>query len=199
MQIVARAISYGFANNPDLFSGLSFVAGTGQLIGLTGPSGSGKSTLLSILAGFTDPTSGEVEREGVESVGWILQNPVGVPRRTALDHVVFPLLVQGNRRSDVVERARGVLASFGLSHAEDREYRQLSGGEAQRLAFARATVADYDALLLDEPTAQLDHKTAETVTRVVRGLVVGHRIVVIATHDPRLRDECDVVVDLAPS
>lgn len=185
-----------FPGQPDLFTDLSFSLEPGSLIGIVGPSGSGKSTLLSVLAGFINPVSGTMESVSVGSVGWILQNPVGVPRRTALDQVVFPLLIQGISRVHAEAQAHELLKLFKLDYLAYREYRHLSGGEAQRLAFARAAAANFDVLLLDEPTAQLDPKTAQTIHSVIRGLVARNRIVVLATHDQVLRQHCDILIEL---
>lgn len=196
MWLSSDRLTHSFGRQPALFRDLTFTLAPGRLTGLVGPSGSGKSTLLSILAGQVVPTGGRIRSEGVKRVGWILQNPVGSPRRSALDHVVFPLLLWGLTREEAERRAEYVLEVFQLSSVRDRPFRSLSGGEAQRLAFARATTAQYDVLLLDEPTAQLDPQTAYSIRQVIRGLVAGNRIVLLATHDVALRDQCDDVVEL---
>ncbi|MFJ6678616.1 ATP-binding cassette domain-containing protein [Microbacterium sp. NPDC091382] len=196
MQLSVKAVSFGFRDQPLLFDDVSFTLRPGELTALVGPSGSGKSTLLSLLAGQISPVSGERRVEGITRIGWILQNPVGSPRRTAIDHVVFPLLLRGITRRSAEPMARELLDRFLLTDVADRPFRKLSGGEAQRLAFARATAAGFDALLIDEPTAQLDPRTAQTIREVIRGLISPERLVLVATHDPQLRDECDHVVDL---
>ncbi len=196
MRIVADRIRFGHETGRPLFEGLSLDLRPRSLYALIGPSGSGKSTLLSLLAGFRQPEAGSIVREGVYRVGWVLQNPVGHPRRTALDLVMQPMIFRGMGRSQASERASVLLRAFGLEDVGDREFRRLSGGEAQRLAFARAAASDADALLLDEPTAQLDPMTAESIRVVIRELVSPDRIVVLATHDRALSAECDVVIDL---
>ncbi|WP_431890819.1 ABC transporter ATP-binding protein [Cellulosimicrobium funkei] len=192
----ARGLAHAFAGTGDLFSGLDLVLDPGEVVALVGPSGSGKSTLLSILAGWVTPSAGTVEREGIEHVGWVFQNPHGVPRRSALDHVVLPLLARGLRRREAELRASAILDRFGLSATADHPFRALSGGEAQRLMLARAVALAPDLLLVDEPTAQLDLRTAGTVNAVLAGVAQQHSIVVVATHDPRTRDACTRVVDL---
>ncbi|WP_454158249.1 ATP-binding cassette domain-containing protein [Microbacterium lacticum] len=117
----------------------------------------------------------------------------GVPRRTALDHVVFPLLCRGMNRRDAADDIIGV---FALSAVRDRQFRMLSGGEAQRLMLARAVAAAPDLLLVDEPTAQLDHRTAADVNDTLGGVARSGAIVVIATHDPGTRAACTPVIDL---
>lgn len=175
---------------------LNFKVSPGELVALVGPSGSGKSTLLSLLAGFEAPKYGSVLREGIDRVGWVFQNPVGVPRRNAIDHVVYPLLTQGTRRTEAEIQALELLKTFGLADQAETPFRQLSGGEAQRLMLARAVASPFDALLVDEPTAQLDPLSAGTVINVVRSLARSGRITVIASHDPRLVEQCDRILSL---
>jgi len=196
MRITAVDVRFSHDRTASLFSDFNVELRPRLLYGLVGSSGSGKSTLLSLLAGFRQPSAGEVIREGVDRVGWVLQNPVGSPRRTALDLVAQPLLYHGASREHAEQEARQLLTAFKLDNVADREFRLLSGGEAQRLAFARAAASNVDALLLDEPTAQLDPSTAESVRHVIRQLVSDDRIVVLATHDQALSAACDVVIDL---
>lgn len=195
--VVGRGLSHTFAGSSPLFVGLDLDLRPGEVVGLVGPSGSGKSTLLSILAGWLAPTTGTIERHGVTHTGWVFQNPYGTPRRTALDHVVLPLLARGWSRPDATAHAQQILATFALQAVGPREFRALSGGEAQRLMLARAVATGSDLLLVDEPTAQLDLHTAGTVNDVLAGIAQQDSIVVVATHDPHTRDACTRVVDLA--
>lgn len=94
MRVAVEGLAHRFEGTDLLFENLSFVAEPGVTIAICGPSGCGKSTLLSILAGWEQPYAGTVTREGVDRVGWVFQNPYGVAERTALDHVVFPLLAK---------------------------------------------------------------------------------------------------------
>ena len=192
-----RGLGHAFAGSPPLFTGLDIDLSSGEVVALVGPSGSGKSTLLSIVAGWVRPTSGSVERVGVEHTGWVFQNPHGVPRRTALDHVVLPLLAQRARRRDAEAEAMAIMERFGLAAVADRQFRALSGGEAQRLMLARAVATRADLLLVDEPTAQLDPRTSATVNEVLGAIAQDDVIVVVATHDPHTREACTRVVDLA--
>lgn len=194
--MTCRGLGHRFGARPLLFHGLDLELSPGVLYGLVGPSGSGKSTLMSILAGGLRPSEGSIELDGVRRIGWVMQNPIGAARRTALDQVVLPLLARGIPRSDAEPRAAGLLARFGLAEVAASEFRRLSGGEAQRLCLARASASDYDALLIDEPTAQLDRDTAATIGDVIRETVSSERIVVLATHDPHLRSTCDDIIDL---
>lgn len=192
-----RGLSHSFPGTGPLFSGLDLDLHGGEVVALVGPSGSGKSTLLSILAGWVVPTAGTIERTGVDHTGWVLQNPHGVARRSAVDHVVLPLLARGLRRHQAEVEALDVMRRFDLERVAERPFRALSGGEAQRLMLARAVTTGSDLLLVDEPTAQLDLSTAATVNGVLAALAQDDVIVVVATHDAHTRDACSRVVDLA--
>ena len=98
MLLKAIDLAHRFPGTDILFEHLDFEISPGQTVALCGPSGCGKSTLLSILAGWVKPWAGQVERDGIHRIGWVFQNPYGVPERTALDHVVFPLLCHGMSR-----------------------------------------------------------------------------------------------------
>lgn len=194
--IRADGLAHRFAGTATLFQGLSFALSPGDVLGVCGPSGCGKSTLLSILAGWERPTVGTLTMTGIERTGWVFQNPYGVPRRSAIDHVTFPLLTKGLSRRTAESRARETMALFGLSNVEDRPFRALSGGEAQRLMLARAFTSAPDLLLVDEPTAQLDIRTAHTVNATLGGIAASGAIVVVATHDPDTRAACARVIDM---
>lgn len=189
-------LSHAHPGGRELFAPVSFEFRPGEVIGLCGPSGSGKSTLLSIIAGWETPTAGQVHLEQIVTTRWVFQNPHGVPRRTALDHVVFPLLCRGMNRRDAEREADDIIGVFALSAVRDRQFRMLSGGEAQRLMLARAVAAGPDLLLVDEPTAQLDQRTAADVNDTLGGVARSGAIVVIATHDPGTRAACTRVIDL---
>ncbi|WP_258046219.1 ABC transporter ATP-binding protein [Leifsonia shinshuensis] len=194
--MVADRLGHSFGASR-LFRELSFTLIPGEIIGVCGPSGSGKSTLLSILAGWLAPAEGSISFDRISRRGWVFQNPHGVPRRTALDHVVFPLLAKGFTRRLAEPRAREALGRFALDHVAERKFHQLSGGEAQRLMLARAYCTAPDLLLVDEPTAQLDRATASTVNATLSGIADDGVIVVIATHDADTRRACTRVLDLA--
>lgn len=196
MLLRAENLGHSFSGTGPLFEQLSFELAPGRTTAVVGPSGSGKSTLLSLVAGWEEPKTGTVIREDINTVCWVFQNPYGVSRRTALDHVVLPLLTQGLRRREARAQAKEIMARFNLTELEERQFRRLSGGEAQRLMLARAVATKPDLLLVDEPTAQLDLATAHTVNEVLAGISQSNAIVLVATHDPATRDACAEIIDL---
>lgn len=183
-------LGHAFRARSPLFQGLNFRLESGDLVAIRGSSGSGKSTLLSILAGWIKPSEGRVEVSLVPSITWVPQNPFGVARRTVLDHVALPLIAQGETRTDAEVHAADVLAAFHLDHTSRREFSQLSGGEAQRLMLARAVVSGAQLVLVDEPTAQLDPHSAQSVIDVLGKMAGAGRVVVVATHDTRVANAC---------
>ena len=196
MRVSLVRVGCGFDALPPLFEDLNYDFRPGDKYALTGPSGSGKSTLLSIIAGWMDPTSGRVVRDGINRISWVFQNPHGVGPRSALDHVALPLLAQGLRRNDAEAKALALMDSVDLGSIANRPFRQLSGGEAQRLMLARAIAADPQLLLVDEPTAQLDRHTGESVNSALEAISARGTIIIVATHDPATREACTHALDL---
>lgn len=178
-----RGVAHAFGPGAPIFQGLTETMSPGEVWAVTGPSGSGKSTLLSLLAGWETPTAGIIERIGIDQVGWVFQNPHGQAHRTALDHVVYPILARGIARPEASRQAERILHELGLGALAERPFSQLSGGEAQRLMLCRAIATRPDLLLVDEPTAQLDRNNAATVNSVLMSLAGIGAIVVVATHD----------------
>ncbi|WP_022889286.1 ABC transporter ATP-binding protein [Agromyces italicus] len=195
MRIVLRNVGHRFASNI-LFSNRTLTFEPGLIYALVGPSGSGKSTLLAILAGMLDPAEGSVDRDQVDDIYWVFQTSNGVANRSALDHVVLPLLAKGASRPDAEPNALEILRTFGLEEAGDLPFKALSGGQAQRLMLARAVARDPRCLLVDEPTAQLDRHSAAAVSGSLLNLRSRGRIVIVATHDAQVIEMCDSLVDL---
>jgi lipoprotein-releasing system ATP-binding protein len=183
VRVIGEGLSHAFGENSPL-TDLTFEFCPGDMVGVTGLSGSGKSTLLSFLGGWEQPRAGSIVREDIQSIGWVFQNPHGVPGRTSLDHVSLPILAHGLSRRRADDRAREILGRFGLSGVAEQAFRELSGGEAQRLMLARAVAKSPHLLLVDEPTAQLDPFATQTVNAVLGELASENMIVVVATHDP---------------
>jgi lipoprotein-releasing system ATP-binding protein len=128
VSVTLDGVGHHFPDGPVLFAGLSLVLEPGHTYAVVGPSGSGKSTLLAIIAGSVRPREGAVHRVGNDRIGWVHQNPLGSPRRTAMDHVVLALLLRGLTRSRAVAPARELLIDFGLVEIADQQLRTLSGG-----------------------------------------------------------------------
>ena len=202
MPVELVGVGHRFGSGPWLFRSVDARVEAGSVAAVVGPSGSGKSTLLAICAGWMPPaggsarTSAPARPDRPPRIAWVFQNPHGAPHRTALDHVALPLLARGVPTRAADERARRLLEEFGLAGAADRPFSTLSGGEAQRLLMARALAGSPDVLLVDEPTAQLDQTTAHRVADALTALHTQGTAVVIATHDPAVRDQCDQVIDL---
>lgn len=173
----------------------------GQFIALMGPSGSGKTTLLNLIAGIDRPTSGSVVVNGTEvsklseaalarwrsrSVGFIFQFYNLIPVLTAVGNAELPLMLTSLTRKQRRERALIALRTVGMADRAEHYPRQLSGGQEQRVAIARAIVTDPQILVADEPTGDLDAKSAEEVLDLMQllNLQFGKTIVMV-THDPR--------------
>ncbi len=197
MPLKLDSVGHHFPAAPWLFRQLNAQIEIGEVVALTGPSGSGKSTLLAIVAGWLPPAEGSVTREGIQKVNWVFQNPHGVARRTAVDHVTLPYLARGERIIEAESKARELLSAFNIEHVAERQFFALSGGESQRLMLARAVACQPDLLLVDEPTAQLDQTTAREVAASLTALASRDVTVVIATHDQHVRAACTRVIDLA--
>lgn len=197
MRVTARGLHHAFPGRAPLYGGLDLDFAGGDLCALTGPSGSGKTTLLSILARWLRPSEGEVTHDGIERTSWVAQSPHGVTARTALDHVALPFLARGRTRAQANEEAQDLLAKFRLDGVADRAFRYLSGGEGQRLMLATAIASAPQLMLVDEPTAGLDPVSAATVIDTLGALAGGDRIVIVSTHDPRVRDACHRAIDVA--
>lgn len=194
--VTVQGLGHRFGDRPWLFRGLDTAFAAGEVTAITGPSGSGKSTLLAILAGWTAPVEGDVHRSGDGRINWVFQNPHGTARRTALDHVTLPHLARHLPIADATVAAGELLDRFGLSSVATRPFRELSGGEAQRLMLARGLASRPEVLLIDEPTAQLDRATANTVNDAIGAAATEGIVVIVATHDPATRDACTAWLDL---
>lgn len=197
MHVLTQTVGHQFGSGPWLFRHVDAQFTPEAMTAVIGPSGSGKSTLLAALGKTLTLAEGSVEWEGVERVARVAQSAYGVPARSLLDHLTLPLLVAGQTRRAAEQMAEPIADRFGLSHLLDAPYRQLSGGEAQRLMLARAVASAPQLILADEPTASLDTANAQGVVDVLKQLAGSGAIVVIATHDARVSDSCARTLDLA--
>lgn len=191
-----EGVGHVWPNGTVLFDRVDRTFDEGTVTALVGPSGSGKSTLLAIVAGMLRPTHGRVSRPDGCRPLWVFQNPHGVARRRALDHVALPLLARGADRRSADVRALAVLGRFRLEHRAHARFAELSGGEAQRLMLARGIASAPGLMLVDEPTAQLDRASADQVNRAIGALAESGACVIVATHDDDTMAACDDVLDL---
>jgi putative ABC transport system ATP-binding protein len=181
--------------------GVSLTVAAGEMVVLLGPSGSGKSSLLHLLGGLDRPTSGTVRFEGRDlaslgddeltrlrrdRIGHVFQFFNLLPTLTAAENVALPLLLGGTKEADATARALAALAQVGLGERSGHFPEEMSGGEQQRAAIARALCVRPRVLLADEPTGNLDSAAGAEVLRTLRGLTEsGERAVVLVTHDDR--------------
>jgi len=186
----------------EVLRGVSLQLDKGELSILSGQSGSGKSTFLYILAGLIKPDSGNIEFDGESinefkpekldmfrnrKIGFVFQMHHLMPDFTAVENVMMPALVMGRSRDQSYENASELLSTLSVDHRKNHYPNQLSGGEQQRVAVARALINSPELLLADEPTGNLDKENADSLIKLLMKLVditgVG---VLIATHNPDL-------------
>jgi len=193
--------------------GVDFEARYGQMTFLLGPSGSGKTTLLSIIAGLLHHDDGAVNVLGRDltklrngqgalfrlyNIGFVFQQFNLIPALTAAENAAVPLLAAGVPRRQAIERAKALLEDLGMAHRSGVLPNKLSGGEQQRVAFARALIQDPKLVICDEPTSSLDGPTGRHVMELLRRIAVQpDRAVLIVTHDARILDFADCVAEIS--
>jgi putative ABC transport system ATP-binding protein len=196
----------------DVYTGLTIDFENDSFTALMGPSGSGKSTLLNLVAGLDKPTSGSVRVAGAEvsalkpaqlaawrakTIGFVFQSYNLLPVLTAEQNVELPLLLTNLSKKERKERVGVALGVVGLQDRMEHYPRQLSGGQEQRVAIARAVVADPTLILLDEPTGQLDGKSAQEVLALLQRLNSEfHKTIIIVTHDAHAAEKAKTVLHL---
>ncbi len=196
-----------------LFEEISFRVAEGDLLAIVGESGAGKSTLLHILGALDTATSGDVyfastllrfssPRQSADfrnrEVGYVWQFHYLLPEFTAQENVAMPLLARGEGRRSALEKARHWLSEVELGDRADHRSGELSGGEQQRVSLARALITEPKVLLADEPTGDLDGRTADVVFSLLERLHRSHSLTsLIVTHNPGLARRCSRVLRLA--
>jgi len=192
---------------------ISFSLQAGVFMAIIGESGSGKSTLLQLLGTLDQADSGEIylgkiaihalkERDLAmlrnRDIGFVYQSHHLIPELTALENIMLPLLIQGKSKAFAKEKALDLLGLLGLSERASHIPAHLSGGEAQRVAVARAIITQPKLLLADEPTGNLDETTAHTVFNMIKDTCKTYNIATImVTHSKSFAHACDEVYELA--
>jgi putative ABC transport system ATP-binding protein len=206
---VRKAYRMGNVQVPAL-RGVSFTVGEGEFVAILGPSGSGKSTLLHVIGGLDRPDEGTVFIDGVDiftlnsnlladvrlhKIGFVFQFFNLLPRITALRNVELPLILADVPEKEVTEKAKQILKLVGLTERIYHRPTELSGGEQQRVAVARALINDPKIVLADEPTGNLDTKTGWEIVDLMKRLNnEKSQTFIIVTHDPSIAEHADRII-----
>ena len=211
--ISLKNISKSFFNNRkiNVLKKINYSFVKGKIYSLVGPSGSGKSTLLNILSMIDKPTTGSLligntpvnfndnsENDKIRSskIGNIYQQNNLLPDFTALENVYLAGLALSNDKKNSIERAKKIIKTMGLSPREAHFPSELSGGEMQRIAMARALINEPEIILADEPTGSLDHTTAKEVFNVLYNLKNKNRLIIYATHNRFFANMADCKLEM---
>jgi putative ABC transport system ATP-binding protein len=210
MDDVTKAYGHGTAR-VDALRGVSLVVRPGELVSVMGPSGAGKSTLLHLAGGLDTPTSGVIEVEGTDVashsraelamlrrrfVGYVFQDFNLIPSLTGAENVALPRELDGVSTRKARSEALDLLAEVGVAEAAGRFPDDMSGGQQQLVAIARALVGNRRLVLADEPTGALDSETGEQVLRVLRARIDAGAAGLLVTHEPRYAGWADRTVFL---
>jgi len=203
LEVVELFKSYGTGEQKvDVLKGVSLKLDKGETVALLGASGAGKSTLMHLLGALDRPTSGSVRFAGEDifaknesqlasfrnlTIGFVFQFHHLLPEFTALENVMMPAMINGTAKNEAAVAARSILDEVGLAHRYTHTPGELSGGEQQRVAVARALVMKPQLLLADEPTGNLDMKTSESIHQLFEELHQNRGLsIMVVTHNERL-------------
>ncbi len=194
-----------------VLKGLTVNVAKGEFVAICGPSGSGKTTLLNLISGIDRPTSGKILVLGQDltvqdedfladfrcsNVGFVFQSYNLVSTLTVAENVAFPMEWSRKPEAEVETRVQELLETVGLQHRANHFPAQLSGGEQQRVAFARALANDPELILADEPTGNLDTENGQKIRQVLQMLKAKGKTVIVATHDQELMQLADRILCL---
>ena len=210
---VHKSFNVGEPTEVEVLHGIDLVLRPGEFAAIMGPSGSGKSTLLNIVGLLDRPTQGQLMIKGVEtttlddkaltelrgrSIGFVFQYHHLIGAFSALENVMLPMVgLQGYPTAAIEQRALSLIESVGLSKWRDTPALRLSGGQQQRVAVARALIMQPALLLADEPTGNLDTKSADAVFELFRQVNRDHGTAVLfVTHNPQLASRCDRTIEV---
>ena len=210
---VRKSYGVGTPVETEVLHGIDFLLARGEFAALIGPSGSGKSTLLNLIGLLDQPNGGRVFIEGQETgiladseltrlrgraIGFVFQHHYLLPEFTALENVMMPVLAaRGRRDEEMRATAAALLDRVGLTPWRDKKATHISGGQQQRVAIARSLAMKPALVLADEPTGNLDTRSADSVFDVLRDInETSDTTFLIVTHDPRLAQRCDRIVEL---
>ncbi len=211
--ILLKNISKSFSNNRkiNVLKKINYSFVKGKIYSLVGPSGSGKSTLLNVLSMIDKPTTGSFSIGDVQvnfnnnskndkirssKIGIIYQQNNLLPDFTALENVYLAGLALTNDKKNSINRAKKIIKTMGLSSRESHFPSELSGGEMQRIAMARALINEPEIILADEPTGSLDHTTAKEVFNVLYNLKNKNRLIIYATHNRFFANMADCKLEM---
>jgi len=191
----------------NVLQGVEFSVSKGEVISIQGPSGSGKSTLLNLIAGLDTPTKGAIYVDGKDiskynrteylrtKVGLVFQAYNLFQTLTARENIEYPMLIAGTK--NIEERVKELLSLVGLSERANHRPSELSGGEQQRIAIARALVNRPAIVLADEPTGNLDSKTGEAIMRVLGNLSMKQgTTLIVVTHDSSIANKANRILEM---
>lgn len=210
---VRKSFNVGEPTELEVLHGIDLVLREGEFAAVMGPSGSGKSTLLNIVGLLDRPTQGQLQITGLEttilddaaltqlrgrSIGFVFQYHHLIGAFSALENVMLPMVgMQGYPSEAIEQRALALIESVGLSKWRDTPATRLSGGQQQRVAVARALIMQPALLLADEPTGNLDTKSADAVFELFRQVNREHGTAVLfVTHNPLLAERCDRTIEV---
>jgi len=208
VRATALCKSYQIENTVvDVLKEINLTVQKGKFVAIYGPSGAGKTTLLNIISGIDKPTSGKIvafdldlaeQNEDVlaeyrcNQVGFVFQSYNLISTLTVAENIAFPMEWKRTAPEEIQKNVAQLIQTFGLSHRADHFPAQLSGGEQQRVAFARALANDPPLLLADEPTGNLDMKNGQRIIQILQDLKTEGKTVIVSTHDKEIMHLADL-------